>query len=114
MSDALLHDIAELGRELVRLGWRSRAESLRAFYAATRRGEAATPAWNPTHVARLRAVLGLGPNPLPVGERCRTCPPPQHQQWWTGARTVMHLDDRYVSVCTGCGAEWVQLLARAA
>ncbi len=109
VSDALLADITELGRELVRLGWRARAESLRAFYVATLRGAPSTPAWNATHVARWRAVLGLGPHPLPVADRCRRCPAPR-QQWWTGARTVLHLDDRYVSVCTGCGAEWVRLL----
>lgn len=109
----LLTDIAELGRELVRLGWFARAATLREFYLAARRGQPSTAAWNATHVARLRAVLGLGPSPLPLAERCETCPPTQGA-WWAGARTVLHLDDRYVSVCTGCGAEWVHLLARAA
>ncbi len=111
--DQLLAEITELGRAFSRLGWHARVGPLRAYYQAVARGVERTPSWNPQHVARFRQILGLGPSPLPVADHCARCPPPA-SEWWSGARTVMHLDDRYVSVCTGCGAEWVvHLPARA-
>jgi hypothetical protein len=111
--DRLLAEITELGRVFARLGWRKHHETLRDYYRTVRSGADRTPSWNPQHLARLRQVVGLGPSPLPVAERCARCPPPTGD-WWTGARTVMHLEDRYVSVCTSCGAEWVvRLTAKA-
>lgn len=59
----LLEEIAELGRELTPLGWTPRLAPLREFYAAARAGRPQTERWSVSHLARLRAALGLGAAP---------------------------------------------------
>jgi hypothetical protein len=73
---AVLKAIAELGQAYRRLGWYNRLASLREFYAVVAAGGGSTPAWTPVHLERMRSIMGLGPNPLPVASQCPTCPPP--------------------------------------
>jgi len=102
----LLEEIAELGREFTRLGWTPRLAPLREFYAAARAGRPQTERWSVSHLARLRAALGLGAAPLVVSVRCPSCSPPVNGQW-AGARTVLHFEDRWVNQCALCSTEWV-------
>ena len=68
--EALLADVAELGREFARLGWTRRLPALREYYAAVTAAQERTERWAPELVARLRRVvgLGLGSNVLPTGD----------------------------------------------
>ena len=104
-----LDAIAELGLELRRLGWRRHLEKARELYAATRDGHQAE--WTIEHAERLRAVLGQGPSPIPVGSHCPRWPPPL-QGTWSGTRTMLHFEDRWVCQCSRCGSEWVRMVPR--
>ena len=106
--EALLADVAELGREFARLGWTRRLPALREYYAAVTAAQERTERWSPELVARLRRVVGLGSNVLPTATRCPRCEVPRDGSW-AGARTTMHLDDRWAMECSKCGAEWVVL-----
>ncbi|HEY0881189.1 MAG TPA: hypothetical protein VGD87_06655, partial [Archangium sp.] len=100
----ILEHIAELGRELARLGWKKHLEAAREAYRAKRDGTKAE--WGDEQIARLRSALGLGESALKEGRACPRCPPPTPGHW-TGKRTMLHLPDRWVSACADCGAEWV-------
>lgn len=104
----LLASIAELGQALTRLGWTHRLPALRDFFAVVRAGGTSTNRWSVAHVAKLQAALGLGKNPLQVAAACPRCPPPLPGTW-CGARTVLHLEDRWVLQCAVCSAEWLVL-----
>lgn len=104
----LLASIAELGQAFARLGWAHRLPALREFFSVVRAGGASTENWSAAHVAKMRAALGLGENPLQVASSCPRCPPPL-QGTWAGARTVLHLEDRWVLQCAVCSAEWLVL-----
>lgn len=103
-----LADLAELGRHLVKLGWKTHAEELRALYAVTRDSRGSAD-WSLEHAAKIAAAIRLGPKPLRVERECPKCPPPAPGHW-NGKRTTLHLPDRYVSQCSRCGAEWVTLV----
>lgn len=105
---SLLAAIMELGLEFDRLGWTERLPGLREFYRVVRSGGTCTEAWSAEHLERLRQMMGLGPNPLPVATHCPRCPPAP-AGGWNGTRTVVHLPDRWVSACVDCGGEWVTL-----
>jgi hypothetical protein len=104
--DELLADVAELGREFTRLGWIRRLQPLREYYAAVAAGQERTERWSPDLVAGLRRVIGLGKAPLPTATRCPRCEVPSDGSW-AGARTTLHLEDRWAMECAKCGAEWV-------
>jgi len=103
--DALLANVAELGREFSRLGWTRRLPPLREFYAAVAAGQERTERWSAELVVGLRRVMGLGPGALPKAQRCPRCEVPSDGSW-AGARTTMHLDDRWAMECAKCGAQW--------
>lgn len=103
---ALLAEIAELGQEFSRLGWTKRLPPLREFYAAVAAGAERTEQWSVELVANLRRVMGLGPGALPRATRCPNCER-RSDGSWNGARTTMHLEDRWAMRCSNCGAEWV-------
>ena len=106
--EELLADVAELGREFARLGWTRRLPPLREFYAAIAAGRDRTERFTAALVAALRRVMGLGVDALPSAQHCPRCEPPRDGSW-AGARTMMHLDDRWAMQCAKCGAEWVVL-----
>lgn len=106
--EALLAEVAELGREFSRLGWTRRLQPLRDYYAAVAAGQERTERWSPELVASLRRVLGLGAEALPTAQRCPRCEL-RSDGSWNGARTTMHLEDRWAMQCSSCGAEWVVL-----
>lgn len=106
--EELLADVAELGREFARLGWTRRLTPLREFYAAIAAGRDRTERFTAALVAALRRVMGLGADALPSAQHCPRCEPPGDGSW-AGARTMMHLDDRWAMQCAKCGAEWVVL-----
>lgn len=104
----LLAAVAEVGYTFARLGWSHRLPALREFYAVVRAGGTSTDRWSAGHLAKLQAALGLGPNPLQVAASCPRCSPPLPGTW-AGARTVLHLEDRWVLQCAVCSAEWLVL-----
>lgn len=104
--DALLADVAELGREFARLGWTKRLPPLREYYAAVAAGQERTERWSAELVANLRRVMGLGADALPTATRCPRCEV-RSDGSWNGARTTMHLDDRWAMQCSSCGSQWV-------
>jgi hypothetical protein len=112
MADpAVLQAITELGQEYRRCGWHNRLSSLREFYAVVASGGASTPAWTFEHLERMRSIMHLGPQALPIATRCPRCPPPPPGVW-NGTRTGLHLDDRWTCCCSNCGSEWVVLVER--
>jgi len=106
--EELLADVAELGREFTRLGWTRRVQPLREYYAAVAAGKERTERWSSDLVASLRRVIGLGRGALPTATRCPRCEVPSDGSW-AGARTTLHLEDRWAMECARCGAEWVVL-----
>jgi hypothetical protein len=104
----LLASITELGQAFARLGWRNRLPALREFFSVVRAGGSSTGSWSAEHVAKMQAALGLGSRPLKVAAACPCCPPPLSGAW-AGARTVLHLEDRWVLQCAVCSAEWLVL-----
>lgn len=108
LREEMLAEVAELGREFTRLGWSRRLQPLRDYYAAVAAGQERTERWSPDLVAGLRRVLGLGKAALPIGTRCPRCEVPRDGSW-AGARTTMHLEDRWAIECAKCGSEWVVL-----
>jgi len=107
----LLVETAELGVEFARLGWTRRLVKLREFYAAVMAGQQSASGWSPELVRSVRRVMGMGPEGLPESLHCPRCPPKTDGSWG-GARTTMHLDDRWAMECASCGAEWVVFEAR--
>lgn len=106
--EALLADVAELGREELWLRWTRRLQPLRDYYAAVASGQERTERYSPELVASLRRVLGLGAEALPTAELCPRCEL-RRDGSWNRARTTMHLEDRCAMQCSSCGAEWVVL-----
>jgi hypothetical protein len=104
--EELLADVAELGREFARLGWTRRLPALRELYAALAEGRDGTERFTVALVGELRRVMGLGADALPSAQHCPRCELPRDGSW-EGARTTMHLDDRWAMQCAKCGAEWV-------
>lgn len=97
----------ELGRELLRRGWWTRLAPLRKYLLALREGRIVTLTYTPEFLHRLASVVGLGPTPLPQGLQCPRCSPAEAGAW-SGQRTSVYVETLWVSVCSECGAGWVQ------